>query len=91
MAGVVVSDSGDIAEAFAQFHEDLYQEWVTTGAINEACMTDDAPEVTTEELTAALRRMTNGRTGGDDGLVSEMLCTEHVGLIHIVACFSPTS
>ena len=34
-------------------YEDLYQEWESTGTLDEACITDDAQEVTAEELSGS--------------------------------------
>ena len=44
-------------------------------------------EITKEELQVALRKLKNGKTGADDGLVAEMLKTGHDGLVALIADF----
>ena len=73
-----------MGEVFAVFYERLYKE-----DVGMQCGTsDELPDqgaahipITTDELRSSLKRLRNKKTGADDGLVAEMLKTEHCGLL----------
>ena len=82
--GHVQRDPEEIAEIFALFYEDLYKDGVDSHDSPEVRQASKVTEVTSEELTRALRTLKSGKTGSDDGLVAEMLKTQHGGLIDAI-------
>lgn len=87
-AGHMHSSRGNIAEVFAAFSERLYptSRSTTAGKDFESLKPNpDIEKVTVSELFSVLKRMRNGRTGSDDGLVVEMLkeCCED--LLEVIA------
>ena len=82
--GHVVTDPVSISEVFAHFYEDLYSEPNGRAASAEYCGVSEGV-VTAKEVSASLKRMKNQKTGADDGLVAEMLKTEHSGLVVVLA------
>jgi hypothetical protein len=88
--GKLNSDPDSICEVFALFYEDLYKEELIQEDSGRGF--HDGPDLqthplTTDEVDKALRMLKNGRTGADDGLVAEMLKTDHRGLIDALAAF----
>jgi len=88
-AGNHKTDPSEIGEVFAHFYEQLYEEDRASAAVAPSLEgrpgeTGHAP-VTVDELRVALRRLKNGKTGAEDGLVAEMLKTGHVGLLEAMA------
>ena len=79
------NDPDDVCEAFAAFYEDLYRssEDNPLYGISEQSF---ETQVASEEVTAALKRLKKGKTGAEDGLVAEMLLTEHGSLVDTIAC-----
>jgi hypothetical protein len=86
--GVFQTDPDDMCQIFAKFYEDLYKE-----CAEDQVTADDTSdksfdvEVTVSEVVAALRRLGKRKTGADDGLVAEMLQTDHAGLHDVLAKF----
>ena len=82
--GQKVTQQTDIAEAFADFYKSLYNAAspiydVAPAAIGESEL------VNVEEVQRALRKMKCGKASGDDGLMAEMLNSDHTGLPDIIA------
>jgi hypothetical protein len=44
-------------------------------------------QVCVPEVESALKRLKNQRTGADDGLVAEIMKTDHQGLLEVLALF----
>lgn len=88
-AGSLVSDGVSIAEVFVTFYEELYKCDAAAREGGEDNLTELICPVTASEITAALKRMRNKRTGADDGLVAEMLKAASEDLVEVVAeCFT---
>ena len=66
----------------------MYKDGVDSHDSPEVKQASKATEVTSEELTRALRGLKSGKTGSDDGLVAEMLKTGHGGLIDAIVKLS---
>ena len=83
----VHTDPDSIAEVFASFYQELYNEI----SVAPACTTDSEvaceEPVTVEEVAEVLKRLKNGKTGADDGLVAQILKTGHSGLLECWARF----
>ena len=86
ISGEVQSDPDSIAEVFAVFYEDLYKDAVKTKFVPDES-TKGEVQVTEEDVRIALRRLKNKKTAADDGLVAEMLKTDHEGLLEAIAAF----
>ena len=86
VTGSLQSGDADVAEVFAAFYENLYKSEEDAGFPIEC---EEVPfeiePVTFAELEKALRQLKNKRTGGDDGLVAEMLKTGHADLLTAIA------
>lgn len=87
--GDTVSDIEGMCGVFAKFYEDLYSECGSpaTEPSRLGSATDDPQFVTPEELLVVMKSMKNNKTGAADGLVAEMLKTEHRGLLLAICDF----
>ena len=85
-AGNEQTEESSIGEAFASFYEDLYRD---TGAEEMNIPEPESPLlcVSIGEVRKALAKMKNRKTGADDGLVAEMLKTDHQGLLEVICAF----
>ena len=75
-----------ICEVFATFYEDLYRDAEWKSIVMETNHAD-VQTISVEEVSNALKRLKNNRTGAEDGLVAEMLKTGHGGLLTAIAEF----
>ena len=71
------TDPDKISEVFGCFYEDLYKETDPKLNLDHDGSSDPELLITASELSKALKRMKSQRTGADDGLVAEMLKTNH--------------
>jgi hypothetical protein len=87
--GDTVSDIEGMCEVFAKFYEDLYSDCGSpaTEPSRLGSATDDPQHVTPEELLVVMKSMKKNKTGAADGLVAEMLKTEHRGLLLAICDF----
>ena len=78
------TNPADMAEVFASFYEQLYN---TVGSTSEygKDVSENSPAITANEIAIAIKKLKNGRTCGDDGLLAEMLKTNHQGLLQVIA------
>ena len=74
----------DMAEVFACFYEQLYDTCVPTEEQGKDS-TEHSLAITANEIATAVKKLRNGRTSGDDGLLAEMLKTNHQGLLQFIA------
>ena len=83
---VVCNGQESICEVFAKLYEDLYSEMCET-QLHELTLPGTDLSVSTKDVETALKRLKNQRTGADDGLVAEMMKTDHQGLLEVLALF----
>ena len=74
MDGKQISDEKGIADVFADFYESLYKkQHDKDGTQFFATGKHDTPEVTEEEVKAALKKIKNGKTTDNSCIVADML------------------
>ena len=80
------TEQESICEVFARFYEDLYKDSEHASQVSPMCAQQEAP-ICDDEVRVSLNHLKNLKTGADDGLVAEMLKTEHSGLVSLLASF----
>jgi len=85
-SGHLCTNPDEISEAFATFYEELFED------VNAHLRAGDTvygavKSITEDELVRALKKLKNGKTGAEDGLVAEMLKTSHKPLIAAIVSF----
>lgn len=83
-ANTMHSNEDEVLEVFAKFYEDLYSALSRGDTQSQRGQSSCAP-VTPAEVIAAMKKLRSGKSCGDDGLYAEMLKTDHVGLITLIA------
>ena len=84
VSGDLRRDPQDIAESFADFYEDLYNNALGKMEASPAAGTN-CPKVSREELKTALLKLRPGKACADDGLIAEMLKTDHERLLDAIS------
>lgn len=83
--GEMHTDTGVIADTFAKFYEKLYQTCdehrIFRGEAGVLVAQNSVPDITVEEVKAVLNKMAAGKASADDGIIAEMLKTQHEGLL----------
>ena len=83
-SGQLCTSQAEILEVFAIFYETLYDAVMPLFKSSEIPAGKSSP-VCVEEIRSVLKKMKNGKTCADDGIISEMLKTDHEGLLLKIA------
>jgi hypothetical protein len=83
--GNVQTDPDSIGDVFVKFYEDLYKEVQEVQDNEPGSVQGALTLISSEDIATGLKRLKNQKTGAEDGLVAEMLKTNHQGLIDAIA------